>query len=683
MEMMRVMMAVSRVLLAGVAVVGSSGSATGSSSPLRCGSAGSGDLEISIGSDRWVVAFSAAGTSADTAWEAVPGGAPGSCELRAAVGESYSVRRQVAGLESGRGWQVTETFTNLHPDQDIALWFDNNITSGSEPADCEQRQWNSHVTTVASSCIDVGGRYNLTHSGSFGWMKFYDGKGTGPVYNDPPFNPSIYVRGARSGLGAVPAMEDDWLRRQLRIHKRSRSAFFGVHAFGVPANKTVDYTWTLLPTANSTDYYDFINIARAETVPAYQVGANGGAGAFVPDVFANDWSTEALKSLLSALAIKTAVICGPLQHGGAPWLGNDAYCNEQNFNLTAYLQNIASACRRLKSLQPGLLCLAPFETALSPCQIVPPGSNTSQQQQLLLPPAPVWPDAVVITAVGAPAGYDFIWPQLPPGAKTLQYIYAPHKGNSYAAFLTERVQQALTMGGMDGFYMDFFDYAMSDDPARQFRYTYNLTLTGWDGRSVDPGAPANAAVFEPPPPPLHANATTGCMQALATGCAATRGISVAACDTCTERLATALHKAGCTSEIEQGWCSGSVTGPGPRKVGRYKADLNWLTTPARVAAVDAALASASGTGQFVANGNAAGDSSPIRHRPIMRFWEGCLDYGYTSKSKYMPQCPSCVQSATHLRFSCDPFVACFSHDDIDTRLHVDVAPQAHTSPLHR
>ena len=38
--------------------------------------------------------------------------------------------------------------------------------------------------------------------------------------------------------------------------------------------------------------------------------------------------------------------------------------------------------------------------------------------------------------------------------------------------------------GMDGFYFDFFDYAMSENPARQFRYTYNLSLTGWDNRSV-------------------------------------------------------------------------------------------------------------------------------------------------------------------------------------------------------
>jgi len=59
-------------------------------------------------------------------------------------------------------------------------------------------------------------------------------------------------------------------------------------------------------------------------------------------------------------------------------------------------------------------------------------------------------------------------------------------------------------------------------------------------------------------------------------------------------------------------------------------DLNWLTTPARAAAIDAALTSGGGLGRFVANGNAAGDSSAIRHRPIVRFWEGCEESSYTS-----------------------------------------------------
>ena len=62
---------------------------------------------------------------------------------------------------------------------------------------------------------------------------------------------------------------------------------------------------------------------------------------------------------------------------------------------------------------------------------------------------------------------------------------------------------------------------------------------------------------------------------------------------------------------------------------RRKVDLNWMTTPARAAAIDAAIGSSS-MGRFAANGNAAGDSSAIRSRPVVRFWEGCEEGGYTS-----------------------------------------------------
>ena len=186
---------------------------------------------------------------------------------------------------------MTETFTNLRP-ADIALWIEVNITAQAEPPGCVLRQWNSHVTELGSTCIDVGGHYNLSHSASFGWMKFYDGHGTGqhdrlpmtflgcdafshlsrlgcvfnrrrcgsgPVYNDPPFNPSLYVRGVRSGLGAVAL--DDWMRRGLRMHKANRSGFWGVHQFGVPAGAAVTYSWALFPTINSTDYCAFTALA--------------------------------------------------------------------------------------------------------------------------------------------------------------------------------------------------------------------------------------------------------------------------------------------------------------------------------------------------------------------------------------------------------------------------------------
>ena len=115
-------------------------------------------------------------------------------------------------------------------------------------------------------------------------------------------------------------------------------------------------------------------------------------------------------------------LCDYRSTGGAPALGDNDFCNLVNFNLTNYLENIGSACTRLKSIQPGLACLAPFETALSPCQLLRPDGAV---------PPPAWPDSVVITRNGNPAGYDWIYPTPTPGAKILNYIYALHGENSY------------------------------------------------------------------------------------------------------------------------------------------------------------------------------------------------------------------------------------------------------------
>ena len=300
------------------------GTAAATSATLRCSGAG---LEISVGDDSWGLLFAAAGTSAATAWTLSEHPSPGSprCELTATIagpgGLSYRLRRQVRPLQpspggsAGGALEIVESFENLGG-SDLALWFNNNITStGGEPAGCVQAQWCSHVSTVASSCIDVGGLYNLTHSASFGWMKV--GPAAADYYNDPPFNPSVFVRGRAAGLGAVAV--DDWMRRQLRMYKAGSSAFFGNHMFGVPAHGSANYTWAVFPTP-STDYYDFINLARRGTVPAYRVD---GAGSMVPYDFALGWSESRLATLLRALAVKTAIITGPMSTGGSPALGND------------------------------------------------------------------------------------------------------------------------------------------------------------------------------------------------------------------------------------------------------------------------------------------------------------------------------------------------------------------------
>ena len=159
---------------------------------LRCSGAG---LELAMGSDSWGLLFSAAGTSDTTIWT-VHQLSPGRCVLTTTIGAIYQLQRQIGQTESG-AFEIVETFTNLG-EETIALWFNNNITSAAEPAGCVQRQWNSHISTAASSCIDVGGQYKLTHSASFGWMKFDNFE-----YNDPPFNPSVFVPGRAAGLGAV------------------------------------------------------------------------------------------------------------------------------------------------------------------------------------------------------------------------------------------------------------------------------------------------------------------------------------------------------------------------------------------------------------------------------------------------------------------------------------------------
>lgn len=267
------------MLAVAMAVVGGSGASWATTAPaadLHCRPKSS-SLEIAVGGDRWLLEFAAAGTDKiGTEWSVERAG-PQGCELRATVSAGlYALRRQIQRSESG-AFSVVETFINPGG-TDLALWFENNITSAKEPAGCVQRQWNSHISSVASSCIAVGGLYKQSHSASFGWMKPYD---------DPPFNPSIFVPGQQAGLGAVAL--DDWMRRQLRIYKSGSSAFFGNHLFAVPAGTSVNYTYALFPTP-SADYWDFINLARAETVQEYTVQ---GAGAFIPYDIANTWSTAA------------------------------------------------------------------------------------------------------------------------------------------------------------------------------------------------------------------------------------------------------------------------------------------------------------------------------------------------------------------------------------------------------
>jgi len=60
-----------------------------------------------------------------------------------------------------------------------------------------------------------------------------------------------------------------------------------------------------------------------------------------------------------------------------------------------------------------------------------------------------------------------------------------------------------------------------------------------------------------PPPPAH------CVHILNKACTAARGVSIVACDACTQKIKAVLHNAGCTPAFELAWCNGTVP-PGPQ-----------------------------------------------------------------------------------------------------------------------
>eukprot|EP01051_Picozoa_sp_SAG22_P008328 SAG22_NODE_628_length_8398_cov_6.714905_6_plen_278_part_00 len=84
----------------------------------------------------------------------------------------------------------------------------------------------------------------------------------------------------------------------------------------------------------------------------------------------------------------------------------------------------------------------------------PPGRHKESDQTCLLAPSitdhnPRPEHSRIRMIAGDPAGYDWNYPTVRAGAKTVNYIYALHSGNSYGSFVADRIQQALH-AGMDG-----------------------------------------------------------------------------------------------------------------------------------------------------------------------------------------------------------------------------------------
>jgi hypothetical protein len=325
---------------------------------------------------------------------------------------------------------VSDTFTNTSQN-DVGIVFDNKVTPLQTP-----------VT------IHRAGIYKKSYF---------------PYDSDAPSaNPTIFFAGKNEGLGMVAV--DDYYRLQLALKEDASSGWFHDQNFGLPPGDSYTFKWAIYPT-KSGNYYDFINKVRRDDVKPSCI--EGGLAFLIYDSPIK-WPREKMAKWLKDRNAKIVILGGP--YGGAPWLGGfPRYINNMpvDYNEKTYFADIKKAVTILKSIDPSIKCIAPFETALTPDQAA--GQDK-----------PIYADSVAIQADGKPYGYKY------PVAledrekfidnKGHSLIYYPTLTNSYYRFTRQTIERALRETGIDGIYFDISTYAIMG-----FRWTYDR----WDNRTVD------------------------------------------------------------------------------------------------------------------------------------------------------------------------------------------------------
>ena len=223
----------------------------------------------------------------------------GGCTITA-IAETYTLVRTVNVDETSTTVTVTDKFqsTSAFP---LGIAFDNLIEGTENMDDCPIEKWNVHYPNLtASACINVGGKYVMSWSPSFGHSVFSN-RGTVSVFNDPPFNPSIFFAGRHTGLGVVTT--DEHLRLLLTMSKRNRTGHFGNYGFGLRPRAQHTFTWSFVA-VHDNDYYTFINAVRRAAIPRYTVYG----GAWLPYDKVLRWPTDELRTYLSHFGVKVMMI---------------------------------------------------------------------------------------------------------------------------------------------------------------------------------------------------------------------------------------------------------------------------------------------------------------------------------------------------------------------------------------
>lgn len=238
----------------------------------------SGACSFSFGA---AISYPGAGFSKLQAGEPATGGQPGfTVATRAtptggevlAAGPDYRLRRQVRFTP--RRVEVSDEFTNLHAEAPLGLQVENSVDLKATPA-----------------------RVRLAGNPDPALSEYYS-----------PGNPSVYaaLSGRRLGLGLI--CEDDVYRNQATLFFDAERMAAGLRTpyLCLPAGGSYTLRWSVYPVA-SEDYYDFINLVRADWGANYTV--EGAWTFFDPDtILATD--VEKLREQFTSQGVTRACYCG-------------------------------------------------------------------------------------------------------------------------------------------------------------------------------------------------------------------------------------------------------------------------------------------------------------------------------------------------------------------------------------
>ncbi|MCX6901087.1 MAG: hypothetical protein NT105_20625 [Verrucomicrobia bacterium] len=189
-----------------------------------------------------------------------------------AEGPDYRLRRTVRFMP--RRVEVTDEITNLHRDRKLGLLVRHEVSLKGKTAS-----------------VRLAGNPDPA-------INEYHSNG----------NPSVYVAMPKSGLGLGLIVEDDVFRNQAMLFYDNEAAVAGLRTemLCLPAGGSYTLRWSVYPVA-SADYFDFINLVRADWGSNYTV--EGPWTFFSPDTILAT-PVEKIREQFQQLGIRYACYCG-------------------------------------------------------------------------------------------------------------------------------------------------------------------------------------------------------------------------------------------------------------------------------------------------------------------------------------------------------------------------------------